>query len=78
VIFSESAARLGGLRRYKKARSYVIESGCVDSAGDVEDILLANRKGVSATGACGGPRFLECITWPVEGHVGSGEDDDFD
>lgn len=77
AIFSESAARMAGSRRYEKARGYGIASDCVDS-GEVEDILRATSEAVSTIRAGGGPRFLECMTWRVKEHVGPGEDDDLD
>jgi TPP-dependent pyruvate/acetoin dehydrogenase alpha subunit len=74
AIFSESAARMAGGRRYEKARAYGIESGCVDT-GDVADILRATSDAVDSIRAGGGPRFLECMTWRVKEHVGPAEDD---
>jgi TPP-dependent pyruvate/acetoin dehydrogenase alpha subunit len=77
AIFSESAARMAGTRRYEKARGYGIEADCVDS-GDVAEILEATKAAVSSIRAGGGPRFLECMTWRVKEHVGPNEDDNLD
>jgi TPP-dependent pyruvate/acetoin dehydrogenase alpha subunit len=77
AIYSESAARMAGVRRYRKAETYGIEAECIDS-GDTVDILHATQKAVEAIRASGGPRFLECATWRVKEHVGPSVDDDLD
>jgi acetoin:2,6-dichlorophenolindophenol oxidoreductase subunit alpha len=74
-VCSRVSARQRGQNIFHQARPELLATATVDG-NSVEAVHEASRKAVDAARRGAGPSFIECTTYRMRGHAGSGPDTD--